>query len=125
MSVSGEALCRCRAAKETTAIVEIRGHCAVPVAVCGCRGKRKRSRIASMKTAIPQFLIVVLILCLGWLQNAQAVNPPPDGGYPAGNTAEGQNALLNLTSGGFNAAIGWLSPSDVSTGSFNTAVGAG
>jgi hypothetical protein len=59
------------------------------------------------------------------LPKAEAVVPPPDGGYPSGNTAEGQNALLNLTSGGFNAAVGWLSLRDLTTGSFNTAVGAG
>ena len=42
---------------------------------------------------------------------AQAVNPPPDGGYPGFNTAEGQNALLSLdTSTGFaNTAVGALS----------------
>ena len=55
----------------------------------------------------------------------QAVVPPPDGGYPGGNTAEGQNALLNLTSGGFNTAVGWLSLRTDTSGSFNTAVGAG
>ena len=27
---------------------------------------------------------------------AQAVAPPPDGGYPGGNTAEGQSALSSL-----------------------------
>ena len=68
-------------------------------------------------------LMVLLIACVAPV--AQAVTPPPDGGYPGGNTAEGQNALLNLTSGGYNAAIGWLSLRSVSIGSFNTAVGAG
>jgi hypothetical protein len=29
----------------------------------------------------------------------QAVVPPPDGGYPNFNTAEGQNALFSLTTG--------------------------
>src|SRR4030095_14054814 len=29
----------------------------------------------------------------------RAVDPPPDGGYPGNNTAEGDNALLKLTSG--------------------------
>jgi len=55
----------------------------------------------------------------------RAVSPPPDGGYPGGNTAEGQNALLSLTSGGFNTAVGFLSVRSNTTGSFNTAIGAG
>ena len=54
-----------------------------------------------------------------------AVVPAPDGGYPGGNTAEGQNALLSLTTGGFNTADGWVSLRAVTTGSFNTAIGAG
>jgi len=55
----------------------------------------------------------------------QAVSPPPDGGYPGGNTAEGQNALMSLTSGGYNTAIGFLSLKSDATNSFNTALGAG
>jgi hypothetical protein len=51
-------------------------------------------------------LFVWSILCFALLQMAHAVNPPPDGGYPGGNTAEGQNALLNLTSGTYNTAVG-------------------
>jgi hypothetical protein len=54
----------------------------------------------------------------------RAVSPPPDGGYPGGNTAEGDAALLALTTGGFNTAIGWFSLLDTTTGEFNTAVGA-
>src|SRR5882724_11347832 len=54
-----------------------------------------------------------------------AVVPPPDGGYPGGNTAEGQAALLSLTSGGFNTAVGWLSLRSNIEGAFNTATGAG
>jgi len=55
----------------------------------------------------------------------QAVNPPPDGGYTGGNTAEGQNALFSLTNGGFNTAVGFLSLRTNSTGQLNTALGAG
>ena len=55
----------------------------------------------------------------------QAVRPPPDGGYPGGNTAEGQNALLSLTSGTYNTAIGLFSLENITTGNFNTATGAG
>jgi hypothetical protein len=74
-----------------------------------------------------QILIYILIgiLCIELLQEAQAVSPPPNGGYPGGNTAEGQNALLSLTTGTYNTAVGLLSLLSDSTGSFNTAVGAG
>jgi hypothetical protein len=66
-----------------------------------------------------------LIGCLAISPNMQAVTPPPDGGYPNGNTALGQNALFSLTSGTYNTAIGLLSLRDNTTGGFNTGVGAG
>jgi len=49
--------------------------------------------------------ILIGIVCIGLLPGAQAVNPPPDGGYPGGNTAEGQNALSSLTTGGSNTNV--------------------
>jgi len=55
----------------------------------------------------------------------EAVSPAPDGGYPGGNTAEGQNALFSLTTGGFNTAVGYYSLRSDTTKSFNTALGAG
>jgi hypothetical protein len=55
----------------------------------------------------------------------QALNPPPDGGYANGNTAEGQNALLSLTTGADNTAVGFLALSGMKDGKFNTALGAG
>jgi uncharacterized coiled-coil protein SlyX len=69
--------------------------------------------------------ILIGIVCIGFLPRAQAVVPPPDGGYPGGNTAEGQNALLNLTTGGFNTAVGLFSLRSNTEGTFNTGVGAG
>ena len=54
--------------------------------------------------------LFVIALMLAWFalpQKAAAVVPPPDGGYPGGNTAEGENALLNLTTGGFKHGS-WL-----------------
>jgi len=54
-----------------------------------------------------------------------AILPPPDGGYPNFTTAEGTNALKNLTSGAANTGLGWSSLLNVTTGSFNTGVGAG
>ncbi len=70
-------------------------------------------------------LTIALLLAFGLMPHAKAVVPPPDGGYPGGNTAEGQNALLSLTTGGFNTAVGYFSLSSDTTGNFNTAVGAG
>src|SRR5436309_11644068 len=73
-----------------------------------------------------QALITILALaCFPATPVAQAVSPPPDGGYPGANTAEGQNALFALTTGGYNTAVGYLSLRSDSTNSFNTAVGAG
>jgi len=59
------------------------------------------------------------------LISAKAVSPPPDGGYPGGNTAEGQNSLLSLTTGTYNTGVGFSSLSVITAGKFNTAVGAG
>ncbi len=78
-----------------------------------------------MKTSIPPILITFSLVCFALVQNAQAVNPPPDGGYPGGNTAEGQNALLNLTSGIYNTALGIFSLESNTTGNLNTGVGVG
>jgi hypothetical protein len=74
-----------------------------------------------------QNLIHILswIACIGLFPNAQAVVPPPDGGYPGFTTAEGQKALFNLTTGSANTAVGWLSLFSNAAGSFNTATGAG
>jgi hypothetical protein len=80
-----------------------------------------------IKTPIRSFLIglILAMACFGLLPKAQAVSPPPDGGYPGGNTAEGQAALLSLTTGGYNTAVGFFSLRSNSTGPFNTAIGAG
>lgn len=81
-----------------------------------------------IKTSIPSFMIVLTLAlaCISvFLPKAQAVSPSPDGGYPGGNTAEGQAALLSLISGGYNTAIGFLSLRNDTAGAFNTAIGAG
>jgi uncharacterized coiled-coil protein SlyX len=67
----------------------------------------------------------LLIGCFGLLPTVQAVNPPPDGGYPGGNTAEGQSALQSLTIGTYNTAIGFFSLRALTFAQFNTGVGAG
>ena len=53
-----------------------------------------------MKNRNITFTTILLVLgCYAFSQRAQAVSPPPDGGYPNGNTAEGDSALFSLTSG--------------------------
>ena len=69
--------------------------------------------------------LLLALVCLVVSPTASAVSPPPDGGYPAGNTAEGQNALLSLTTGPYNTAIGIYSLLSLTDGSFCTSVGAG
>ena len=58
---------------------------------------------------------------------ARAVDPPPDGGYPNNNTAEGEDALFSLTTGSDNTAMGFQALYSHTSGSEfgggNTAVG--
>jgi hypothetical protein len=64
-----------------------------------------------------------MVLCFGLLPQAQAVSPPPDGGYPGNNTAEGTSALFSLTSGVANTALGFQALYYNTTSSYNTAEG--
>jgi Chaperone of endosialidase len=81
-----------------------------------------------MKKNTKIVIAVIELAALGafaLLPGARAVIPAPDGGYPGFNTAEGQNALLSLTTGVANTAVGWFSLFSDAEGSFNTATGAG
>jgi trimeric autotransporter adhesin len=83
-----------------------------------------------MKIYPKKFLFgqVTLIFALAWFAlspTARAVDPPPDGGYPGRNTAEGDNALFNLTSGIGNTANGASALENNTTGTQNTATGVG
>jgi len=78
-----------------------------------------------VKGATPLFFIALALLYFAVLPQAQAVIPPPDGGYPGFNTAEGQKALFGLTTGVANTAVGWYSLFSNTDGSYNTGVGAG
>jgi hypothetical protein len=70
-------------------------------------------------------LLLTALACFAVSPISQAVSPAPDGGYPNFTTAEGQNALLHLTSGSANTGVGWFSLESVVNGSFNTGIGAG
>src|SRR5437868_2741248 len=68
-------------------------------------------------------LAVLTLAVLSVGLTARAVTPAPDGGYPNFNTAEGQDALLNLQNGIGNTAIGFLTLHKNTSGSTNTATG--
>ena len=78
-----------------------------------------------MKERTSPLVITLLVLFFALVPNARAVSPPPDGGYPGGNTAEGHLALLGLTTGTYNTAVGVYSLLSNTTGIFNTGIGAG
>ena len=67
--------------------------------------------------------VALLIVCCAISSIVQAVSPPPDGGYPGGNTAEGQKALFSLTSGTETRPL-VACASGANTGNLNTGVGA-
>ncbi len=67
---------------------------------------------------------ICAVACLWAVTTAQAVVPPPDGGYPGGNTAEGFQSLFNLAGGIGNTAIGFHALFNDVVGNGNTAIGA-
>jgi hypothetical protein len=67
--------------------------------------------------------IIFSFICAGFLSQLRAVSPPPDGGYPGGNTAEGTNALFHLSSGVSNTALGAQALYQDTTGGSNTGTG--
>jgi hypothetical protein len=79
--------------------------------------------LIQLRKGIPLYLVVLTYLVLSSI--AQAVNPPPDGGYPNQNTAERTSALQSLTSGVANTAVGFVALFSKTTGSNNTATGNG
>jgi Chaperone of endosialidase len=81
--------------------------------------------LIQLKQITSIFLVAFGLACFALSPAARAVSPPPDGGYPGFNTAEGQNALLSLTTGQGNTGVGWFSLWSNATGEFNTATGAG
>ena len=87
--------------------------------------EESHTKTMKTKTTIVSGLTLLALCILALFQAAEAVSPPPDGGYSGGNTAEGQSALLSLTTGSYNTAVGFLSLESNTDASFNTAIGAG
>ncbi len=73
----------------------------------------------------PALFTSIILACIVLPQIARAVVPPPDGGYPGGNTAEGTSALLSRDGGNYNTAVGLYSLLSLTDSNFNTGVGAG
>ena len=73
------------------------------------------------------FTVIALVLaCFALSPTPKAfgfLNPPPDGGYPGENTAEGDGALFSLTTGTDNTANGTFALQANTTGSGNIALG--
>jgi hypothetical protein len=75
------------------------------------------------KKATQLCLIVFALGCFVLLPNAQAVSPPPDGGYTLGCTAEGTDALFSLEDGAWNTAVGHQALYNLLSAHQNTATG--
>jgi hypothetical protein len=85
---------------------------------------RQRSSVNRSLLRRVFLLIPLVFVCFALSQTARAVTPAPDGGYPNGNTAEGDDALFSLTSGIGNTSIGDSALFSNTTGNHNTATGA-
>jgi hypothetical protein len=88
--------------------------------------KRKISMKTIIKKCLANYLAVVgisLACFTGFAPNAFGLTPPPDGGYPGKNTAEGQDALFSLTNGNANTANGFSALKANTNGDRNTANG--
>jgi Chaperone of endosialidase len=77
--------------------------------------------LIQLKTT-PPLLITLALLCFGLLPGAQAVDPPPDGGYAGFNTAGGTDALFSNTTGTRNTGLGYQALY-YNHGDYNTATG--
>ena len=77
-----------------------------------------------MKNRNTIFTMILLgLVCFTLAPTARAVLPPPDGGYPNQNTAEGEDALLNVLTGSNNTAVGFQALYYNTGGGANTATG--
>jgi hypothetical protein len=83
--------------------------------------KRNRTWASPLWRAL--VMMLTLLACFAFSPSVQAVSPAPDGGYGGNNTAEGTDALFNLTTGVWNSAFGFRALYRTASGSRNTALG--
>jgi hypothetical protein len=81
------------------------------------------NRLIQLNKATAVFFVVLGFDCFCLSPLTRALSPPPDGGYPGANTAEGDGALQNLTTGINNTADGTGALTFNTTGGNNTANG--
>ena len=74
------------------------------------------SLLTILRSGSALILTALTLMAFALVQSAEAVNPPPDGGYPVNNTAEGDFALFSLTTGVGNTAIGNAALAATTTG---------
>ena len=79
--------------------------------------------LIQLQKTTPVFLVALACFGLSPMVQALLPPPPPDGGYPGQNTAEGDDALFNLTFGGSNTATGFHALFNNTSGNYNTASG--
>jgi trimeric autotransporter adhesin len=79
----------------------------------------------SKNPTILPLLMALALVCFGLLPRAHAVVTDPEDYFPNATTAVGQQALVNLTSGGNNTANGFQALFFNTSGNSNTAIGAG
>jgi hypothetical protein len=80
--------------------------------------------LIQLKATTLPFVTAFVLACFGLSPaQAQLPSPAPDGGYPNSNTAEGDDALFNLTTGNSNTAVGHGALFSNTTGFDNTATG--
>ncbi len=84
---------------------------------------RTRKSINRSRLRSGLFLAALALAYLALSPITQAVTPPPVGGYSGQNTATGDYALFNLTTGTRNTAIGFQALNTNTTGGKNTAIG--
>jgi hypothetical protein len=69
--------------------------------------------------------LLLAFACFAFPNHVIGVTPPPDGGYPNQNTAEGEEALFSLDAEAkYHTALGYHANYSVVTSSYDTAIGA-